>query len=207
MVKAVIFDVDGVLVDSRDGNLLFYKQLIQAAGYPVPSDEAILSRFHLSLRQTLHEILGVDNTELDRLRGLAQNSSIRGAELNKYPAELKELLTRLHQKYKLAIVTSRLRFGMEEIFDAVAIRELFDVVVTFEDYAKPKPDPEPLLVSLERLGVAAGEAVYIGDSRTDIEAAKQAGVQSIHLTRTPHPDATTVVEEFHELEDAIEALL
>lgn len=49
MIKAIIFDVDGVLVDSREANVAFYQSLLQKAGYPKPSPEAIQACFHLPL--------------------------------------------------------------------------------------------------------------------------------------------------------------
>jgi phosphoglycolate phosphatase-like HAD superfamily hydrolase len=64
----------------------------------------------------------------------------------------------------------------------------------------------PLLVALKKLKVDAKEAIYIGDSETDIEAARDAGMKSIHLATSPHTDATAGIKEFNELIAAIDSL-
>ena len=208
MLKAVIFDIDGVLVDSKEANIDLYKKLLVKAGYPEPTREAILNRFHLPLWQSIEVLTGLaDQKEVERIWRMIDEPGIRNPALLKFPTELLDTLTALHRKYRLAIVTSRVRMGVKEVFEAGKIGHLFDVAVAFEDYSKPKPDPEPLLLALKQLGVTAAEAIYIGDSDSDIDAANSAGMRSIHLSRSPHPSATVVAREFKELLQAIHSLV
>lgn len=210
MLKAVLFDVDGVLIDSKKANAYFFKRLLVHAGYPEPTEQAVFACFHMSLRQTLEQLTGSQNpAEIDRLVDIVKAGELRSvdADLIEFPHKLEEVLEQLHKKYRLGIVTNRLRIGVDDIFNLRQIQHLFEVVVTAEDYKNPKPNPEPLLVALAKLGIKADEAVYIGDTDADVAAAKAAGLRLIHLARETHRDATTGIKEFAQLIDAIEALL
>ncbi len=204
MLKAVIFDVDGVLVDSKEANIAFFQALLGKAGYKDIDREDILACFHLPLWQSLEKLIGsTDQVEIQRIFDMASDVSLRNRSLLQFPEKLEDVLEQLHQKYKLAIVTSRIKVGIDDIFNAKEIKHLFDVVVTFEDYSNPKPHPEPLQVALKRLDVGAEEAIYIGDSPTDIEAVKAAGMKSVFLSTDDHKHAAARVNEFYELLEAV----
>jgi pyrophosphatase PpaX len=206
MLKAVLFDVDGVLVDSKEAVIAFYLSLFKQAGYGGVTREEVAKCFHLPLVLAIKKLTNGDEQEVDRIRAMAVTSEHRTKELYKFPDKLDHVLESLHKRFKLAIVTSRIRYGVQHVFDAKEMEHFFDVVVAFEDYSKPKPDPEPLRVALERLGVSSDEAIYIGDSDTDIEAATAAGMPSIHLATKHHKDATHGIERFEELLDVIELI-
>lgn len=208
MIKAIIFDVDGVLVDSREANIYLFQKLLKKAGYPPASREEILSCFHLPLWQSLEKLTGSkDQTEIKRVWDMYTDASLRQSSLFIFPEKLEQILENLHKTYRLAIVTGRTRFGMENVFSVKDIRRLFEVIVTFDDYKNPKPHPEPLLVALKSLALSADEAIYVGDSETDIEATRAAGMKSIFLSNRAHPDATVVIAEFDELIRAIEKII
>jgi pyrophosphatase PpaX len=64
-------------------------------------------------------------------------------------------------------------------FRALPLREVFDVVVCGDDTERHKPDPEPILLALQRLGARVREAAYVGDSPFDVVAARAAGVYAV----------------------------
>lgn len=209
-IKAVIFDIDGVLVDSKDSNVAFIQLLLERGGYRKPSREDVLTEFHQPLWQTLEHLMGTsDEKEIKRVWDMAQDPVIRRLRplsLFRFPEGLHDLLEALGKQYELAVVTSRLKVGMEEVLEASNIGHFFSVVVAFEDYANPKPHPEPLLVAAEWLRIKPAEAIYVGDSLTDIEAAKSAGMHSIHLADSHHADATAGIREFHEILEAVQTI-
>jgi HAD superfamily hydrolase (TIGR01662 family) len=210
MLKAVLFDVDGVLVDSKKANVDLFQSLLIKAGYPKPSEDKILKCFHMSLWQTLEELTGTkDSDEIHRVREIIKDSEFRASRdvnLFEFPIKLEEILQELHQKYRLGIVTNRMRIGVDDIFNLREIQHLFDAVITVEKYKNPKPHPEPLLVAIKELEISADEAIYIGDSDTDVEAARLAGMRCIHLSLKKHDDASAGVKEFAELISVIESL-
>lgn len=207
VIKAIIFDVDGVLVDSKNANVAFFQNILRQAGYVPNSRKEILECFHLPLWQALEKLTGSNNpNEIRRIWDMAEDPKIRQPKLLIYPESLEYVLELLNKKYRLAIVTSRIKVGIDEIFGSREIKHLFSAVVTFEDYEHPKPHPEPLLVALAKLDLSAEEAIYVGDSMVDIEAAQAAGMKSIYLTKSPSYGASINIGQFDEIPGAVDKL-
>src|SRR5688500_10055182 len=133
MIKAILFDVDGVLVDSRNANVALIQLLLKKTGYPPASREDILACFHLTLWHSLEKLTGsTDHDKIKRIWELARDPTVRaerGSDLFVFPDTLESTLEELHRTYKLGIVTSRIKVGLEEIFSIRAIKQFFDVVV------------------------------------------------------------------------------
>lgn len=91
-------------------------------------------------------------------------------------AGVDEIFRRLRSG-RAALVSSSPRWYVDQILAHHLPDVSFDVVVTYDDVANIKPDPEPLLLALELLGVSADEVVYIGDDLVDYEACRAAGVR------------------------------
>ena len=84
---------------------------------------------------------------------------------------------------RLGVVTAKRRATLELAFEVLPeLRRFFEVTVAAEDTERHKPNPDPLLLALERLGESADGAVYVGDSPFDVQAAKAAGAASIAVT-------------------------
>ncbi len=205
-LKAVIFDVDGVLVDSHEANDIFYERLLVAAGYPKPTRAELHACFHLTMHDSIAKLTEADEQEVARVWGMGHNGNFYPKEALRFPASLLKVLRELHKKYRLAIVTGRSRTGVQTIFERQPIGELFEVAISAQDYQNPKPHPEPLLLALKQLGLDPDEAVYIGDSHTDIEAAREAGMRSIHLAAEKHKDANVGITDFAGIPTAISQL-
>src|SRR5688572_1905316 len=112
--------------------------------------------------------------------------------------ELLELLPRLKAEgRKLGLVTAKRHRTVGLALDRFpALEKVFDVVVSHEDTERHKPEPDPVLFALEKLGGSPSEAVYVGDSPFDIGAAKAAGVFAIAVGWGGiHPDERLLAEE------------
>lgn len=198
-IDTVLFDVDGVLVDSRESNYAFFRALVNKAGYGSIS-ESDMDRIHyLPLRKSLEIYLEVDEKEINRIIDMATDEDIQQHHLLQYPSDLRSTLEELNSIYTLGLVTSRMGRAIEEVLRPSGISDFFDVKIGIEDAEMPKPHPAPLLVALERLQSSADRAVYIGDSMTDIDAAHAAGMRSILLSSASHDDATTRIDQFVDL--------
>jgi pyrophosphatase PpaX len=91
-----------------------------------------------------------------------------------------DALVRLHDEgRRLGLVTAKLQRTVKLAFRALPPREIFDVVVCGDDTERHKPDPEPILLALERLGAHPRETAYVGDSPYDVAAARAAGVYAV----------------------------
>lgn len=207
MVKAVIFDMDGVLVDSSKANTQFFQSLLEKAGYQRPSPRKVEQCFHLTMRDTIKRLTKTnDSEEIKRIWKLGHDRSIYPTHLLQIPANLESIVKHLGQKYKLGVVTSRIRAGTEEFFAIAKVKRYFKVIITFEDYKKPKPHPESLLLAAKQLSVLSNEAVYVGDSSTDVEAAKAAGMKSVFLSSEHHNGADSRITSLDELVSVVSSL-
>jgi pyrophosphatase PpaX len=118
------------------------------------------------------------------------------------PEALDELRDRGH---RLGIVTAKKRATVEIAFRHVPIEHLFETVVGGDETERHKPDPDPLLLALERLGARPEEAAYVGDSPFDMQAAKAAGLYAIGVawggihTADKLTHADVVIDEAEEL--------
>lgn len=203
MIKAILFDIDGVLIDSRRANKKYYRDLIQFAGYPDPPDEAFLDSFHRTAWDNIARMTGeTDETKIRRVWEMLGQVPYPLAAVKIFPGAQK-VLQKLAKTHTLALVTSRVKVGVEHFFQIFGNREIFSAVVAFEDYNHPKPDPEPILIALKRLKVKQGEAVYIGDSASDQEAARAAGVYFIGFN---NQDLDNAISSFSQLTAAVKQL-
>lgn len=204
MLKAVLFDVDGVLVDSSEANIEFYARLLEKAGYKRPPRERIHQQFHLTMWGVIEKLTNSsDSAEIQRIWDMGNDAAMYPSELLKFPDALEGVLGELSRQYDLAIVTSRVKRGVDALYAARDIAKFFKIAVTYEDYVHPKPHAEPLQVALKKLGIQPTEAVYVGDSHVDIESANAAGVWSIYLAPKVNKDATVGVTDFADIPQAV----
>lgn len=175
MVKAVIFDADGTLLDSFDVIMRAYAHLATMHGYPVATREEV--KAHLALARPLPDIMQSffpdhDVNELIRINGEFISEHI--VEALAYEG-LETLLADLYNRdIKLAIVTG----GNSKMLDILRhhnIDHYFTSVVHCERVSKAKPDPEGFLLAAQECGVLPSEAVMVGDSPNDIFAGKNGG--------------------------------
>ena len=183
-MKAVIFDMDGVLVDNLGYNTVAFNELLFK--YGVHLDEAYRKKTRgRSLRdqiQMWREDFGIKG-EIDPLdfskKALA--IQLKLAEENIKPDEdLQKLISELKKnKIKLGVATSSTTDRAEILLDLVEVRDKLDVLVTSEDVEKHKPNPEIFLKAAEKLGVNPDECVVFEDALNGIQAANAAGMKSI----------------------------
>lgn len=204
-MKAIIFDVDGVLIDSFEGNFDFFQRLMKKNGYPIPTREIYRDVFHLPMKETIRELTGsIDEEEIERLwiMGVEKKVVSFNTELVKLSSGVQETLEKLSLKYTLAIVTSRTRQSFSSLPQLVSLFDYFKIIIAYQDTEHHKPDPEPLLLACEKLGVTPDEVVYVGDSFTDVEAAHRAGIKVIAFPQ-PLEGAHGHVTFFPDLLDTI----
>jgi len=207
MIKSVIFDIDGVLLDSFETNLRFYHDLMTYFGHRPPTREGYPALSHLSLWDSIREMTGLESeAEIKKIWEAGKSGKVRYPfELSRMPEEAETVIIALSQKYSLGIVTSRLEQSMFQTEEMKALEKYFKAAVSFEDTAKRKPDPEPLLLAAKKLNIKPEEAVYIGDAESDLGAARAAGMKAIIYSKNiPGADAWTL--SFGELPELIKAL-
>ncbi len=177
-LQAVLFDWDGTLVNTAEASYRCYEKLFGSYGIAFDRD---------AFRRTYSPNWHLTYSAL----GLAEDrwSEADARWLEHYCEEevvlidgARDALLRVRRAgLRAGIVTSgdRVRVGRE--LDDLGVASLFEVVVCAEDIVYRKPHPEALLLALDKLGVGAAEAAYVGDSPEDVQMARAAGVLAVGI--------------------------
>lgn len=211
MIKAVLFDMDGVLVDSSRTRVKYKELLFEKAGYK-DIEQSLLLDSHRPIKQVIEGVLAskevTSRDELERIFKIAEDGELRDKiqHLYRFPKNIDGILCQLHKKYKLGIVTSRVRVGVQEIFDHIPIADLFDIIVDYQDTEHHKPHPEPLSLACERLMIKPGEAIFIGDNESDMLAAHALTMPFIHFSCETYDKTKHRVKDFSQLPDTIQLI-
>jgi pyrophosphatase PpaX len=177
----VLFDLDGTVIDSGAIILASMRHAAREVLGAEPPDELLMAavggpgleaQMHALAPDRVEELVDVYRAHNEPLHdGLVCCAGIDG------------VLVRLREEgRRLGIVTAKRRVTVELAFAQVPLAHLFDTVVGGDETERHKPDPEPLLLALERLGVGPDGAAYVGDAPFDVKAAKAAGVFSVGVT-------------------------
>ena len=183
MIKAVIFDVDGVLINSLKANFKFFGDLMSKFGYGFMKIEEYSLLFHAPMKDIIKYSTKLeDEKEIERIWLSGKNKEVSYPnEFLGTPEKLEEIIQSLSENYTLGIVTGRSRNSIYSIPHLSKLKYFFKFNVAYEDTEQHKPHPAPLLLIVEKLKVLPEECVYIGDSEIDIIAAKAAGMKSINF--------------------------
>jgi len=206
MTRAVLFDIDGVIVDSAKGNAAMYRDLLGKFGYTGPTDEEHTTRNHYTFIDNIrHFAKGASEDEIQKIYQYGSTHQ-RGYDLMILADGVNDALGHLQPLYSLGVVSSRLHIGIGSLLDHFGIGRFFPVRIGFEDTKEHKPHPAPLLAGAENLEVKPSEIVYIGDAESDIEAAKAAGMKMIHYSLETLPGDHATVSKFSDIPTVIRSM-
>lgn len=206
MIRATLFDIDGVLVDSVRANAQLYRDVLGHFGFRGPTDEEQAERNHHTFIDNIwHYAPGASDELIQKIYdyGVALP---RSHDLFVLMDGVKETLEELGKRYVLGVVSSRLHHSIGSLLEHFGIAKYFPVQVGYEDTEEHKPHQAPLLFGAKKLGLPVAQVVYVGDAATDIEAAKVAGMRMILYAAQPLPGADATIGKFSELPQAIEQL-
>jgi pyrophosphatase PpaX len=179
--KAVVFDLDGTLVDSVELIALSFQHAIREVMHREASYEEAMKHVGTPLKE---QMVRISPEHADELVAVYRefNHQEHDRMLKLYDGIL-DLLNELTKAgCKLGLVTSKSRPTTQMAFDLTGIEPYFDATVCCDEAPGNKPTAAPILFCLEHLGIASADAAYIGDSPADIQAAHAAGVVGIAVT-------------------------
>lgn len=187
MLKAILFDCDGVIADTEPVHFDLFQKVLAGEGITISSDEYYREYVGMTDRECFQSVfskagrnLWPEDLELLMQRKHSLIEDVLSKNLVSYPAVI-ELIRTAGKKYPLAVVSGALRAEIELICDALQIRKAFKVIVSAEDIKKGKPDPEGYLIGAKLLGIPAHQCVGIEDTPAGIAAVRGAGMKCIAI--------------------------
>ena len=186
MLKAILFDLDGTIIDSNNAIFETYTQVAKRLGAEPPDIEVLRGLLGQPSNLNLPILFG-DNKDA---RPIYNEVVIKTHENLPTLPHVKETLEKI--ELPMGIVTSKRKANAIEVLGE--LYEKFDVLITPEQTVKQKPDPEPMHLACKKLSVKPEECVYIGDTVRDYKTAMNSGTEFIALI-----DKGSTAEQFNEL--------
>lgn len=193
MIKAILFDMDGVLIDAKDWHYEALNKALELFGYTI-SRESHLSTFDgLPTRQKLKMLTESHNLPVglhEFLNALKQVYTLEISHLRCKPVfNHQYALSRLKSEdYKLAVCSNSVRQTVEAMMQLSALEPYLELLISNEDVSKGKPDPEMYTKAMNDLGLAPEECLILEDNDHGIQAAIASGG---HLLKIGTPDDVT----------------
>jgi len=205
MLKVVIFDCDGVLLNSEDAVFNYYNTLLTLSSLPLidRQNRYLCSQIFSMTDIEILKLLSNGENEIFNKLTIAAKSYIapRNYQGMTLTTGIVELLQYLKSKnIKLAVLTNR-GSSLPRVLDHFNIGIYFDKLVTSADPISPKPSPDGVYNILTHFNINSDEAIFIGDSETDYFAAKSSNVKFIAFRQKLY-EATTI-EEFLEIKNFV----
>lgn len=185
MYKAVIFDFDLTLADSSEGIVISFKHTLGEFGYDIPSDEAIIKTIGIPLTDGFDVLTNTfPNPNREEMKKVyiekANEVMTKNTHLFEYTEKLLKFLN--DSGIKTAIVSSKLRFRIEEGIDHLFDNARVDLIIGLDDVSKPKPSAEGINKAIEIFGLKKEDILYVGDSFIDAQTAQNADVDFCGVT-------------------------
>ncbi len=200
--KVVAFDCDGVLFDTEQANWAYYDHILRHFGKPAMTPE----QFAYAHQHTLNESIAYLFNDEESLAAVDdyRETMDYGAFLKLLKVEpyLVQLLTKIRPKLKTAIATNR-SDTMDRLLTEFELSDYFDLVVTSFDIRHPKPHPDSLFKILDYFDIESHQALYIGDSQVDAEAAGAAKIPFVAFRNETLPTEYHI-ENLKQLEEILE---
>jgi phosphoglycolate phosphatase len=179
--RAVVFDLDGTLVDTFDDLALALDSALDEFGLPPAPRDAVLADIHRGLDDTARAILrlqGIDTAMHENIAAAYRKHYRQRAHAASrlYPDVTAFLAACRQRGCAMAVCTNKLTADADELLALLGIADYFAAVIGIDSCGAAKPDPAPLWHTLEQLACPPDSAVFIGDSEIDAACAKNAAV-------------------------------
>ncbi len=184
-MRALLLDFNGTLSEDEPILCRIFRELFEEEGKPVTEEEYYASLAGLSDREIVKLWLGRDDPALlerkvARYLELADGSTVRD--------EARAAVREAANQVTVAVVSGSARAEIEPVLQASGLADAITLIVSVDDIARSKPDPEGYLLALHLLGLEAADAAAVEDSEAGVAAAKAAGLLCAGVTTTQPPE-------------------
>jgi HAD superfamily hydrolase (TIGR01509 family) len=207
VIKAAIFDCDGVMFDTVKANTAYYNRVLRHFGQP----EMTPAQFDFIQMHTVGESISFLFGDNESIQAAHAYRNMMGYEpfynLMEIEPDLKPLLKKIGSRFKIAIATNR-SDTIGRVLEVHGLDGYFDLVIGSLDVPRPKPHPDPLLKVTDYFNIGPHQAIYIGDSELDQQAAQAAGMPLVayrnrSLTADAHIDRLNELEALLDSEQSL----
>jgi HAD superfamily hydrolase (TIGR01509 family) len=180
MIRAVIFDMDGVLIDARDWHYEALNRALALFGFSISRYDHLTTFDGLPTRRKLHMLsttCGLPEELHDFINDMKQRYTLELVYTRCKPRFNHEYaLSRLQARgVRLAVASNSIRATIETMMRYAALDRYLEFVVSNEDVARSKPDPEMYILAINRLGLSPEECLIVEDNENGIRAARASG--------------------------------
>ena len=193
-IKAVLFDMDGVIFDTERIYLEDWTKVFEKYGYKMVKDTyiSVMGRGRKVVKEVFRKEFGQDLPieEMYIEKDALLNEAIVNNKIPLKEGAIKILNFLGNNGYKIALATSAKRERVDKQLNGANIQEKFDAIVCGDDIINSKPDPEIFLKAAEKLSVKPEECIVIEDSPAGIKAAYNAGMIGLHVEDLKEADSS-----------------
>ena len=208
MIKAIIFDMDGLMIDSERVTFECYQERLKDMNLTMDEEfyKTLLGKPIKGIYQRFYDVYGNDfpiqNVIQDVHQLMAERFETEGVPVKKGLVELLHYLK--DNNYKTIVATSSNRDRVDKILAQAKITEFFDDSICGDEVTKGKPNPEVFLKSCQKLGVNVDEAIVLQDSEAGIQASYDANIKVICIPDMKYPEKQYEEKTFKILKDLTE---
>ena len=179
-MKALLFDLDGTILDTRDLILVSmqYAYSTILGEDTLPSDDELLSMVGIPLMKQMELLSPEKSMELYDAY-IENNSRAQDSMLKSFCGTADTLSALKERGYRLAVITSKRHEPAVHGLEVTGLAEYFEIVLGADDTTEHKPRPEPLLDAACLMGLTVDECLYVGDSPYDMQAARSANMYAV----------------------------
>ncbi len=204
-IKAIIFDMDGVLIDAKDWHYEALNKALSLFGMEISRYDHLITYDGLPTRKKLEMLTiekGLPVGLHDFINELKQLYTMELIFLKCKPNFLHEYaLSRLkNEGYKLAVCSNSVRKTVEMMLEKANIIHYFDFYLSNQDVKEPKPDPEMYITAINRLGVKPEECLILEDNEKGIRAARGSGAHLLKINTIEDVNYFNIKERIAEIE-------
>ena len=208
MIKEIIFDMDGLMIDSERVTFECYQERLKDMNLTMDEEfyKTLLGKPIKGIYQRFYDVYGndfpIENVIQDVHQLMAERFETEGVPVKKGLVELLHYLK--DNNYKTIVATSSNRDRVDKILAQAKITEFFDDSICGDEVTKGKPNPEVFLKSCQKLGVNVDEAIVLEDSEAGIQASYDANIKVICIPDMKYPEKQYEEKTFKILKDLTE---
>lgn len=207
-IKAVLFDMDGVLIEAKDWHFEALNQALALFGMPISRVDHLTTYDGLPTRKKLEMLTlerGLPRELHEFLNEMKQRHTMEMVHTRCKPQFAQELaLSTLKTRgYKLAVCSNSVRGSVEVMMECAGLAPYLDYKVSNEDVSKGKPDPEMYLKAMAHFGLQPDECLIVEDNEHGIRAAKASGAHLLVVKEVTDTNITNILNRIAEIESAV----